>query len=137
VRFAIALAAALAALAALTASAAEAAWAPGATGGAAARARTMPTPDAPSASAALLGRVNLSWTAVGFSGGPSVAGYVIRRYTPAGVEEAVGGTCTGVVTGTSCQDSGAPIAQQRLYAVTAAQGAWRGPESPRTSVTVL
>ena len=133
-RFAIALAATLAAVAA---PAAEAAWAPGATGGAAARARTMPTANAPSASAALLGRVNLSWTAVGFSGGPDVAGYVIRRYTPAGVEESVGGTCTGVLTGLSCQDSGAPIAQQRLYAVTAAQGAWRGPESPRTAVTVL
>lgn len=125
------------ALAALVAPAANAAWAPGATGGASARAQSMPTPAAPSATAALLGRVNVSWTAVAFSGGPSVAGYVVRRFTAAGAEEAVGGTCAGVVAGTSCQDSGAPIGQQRFYSVTAAQGAWRGPESPRTAVTVL
>jgi hypothetical protein len=128
----------LACVAALCVSSqAAAAWAPGATGPAAARAHTMPTANAPTATAAFLGRVNLSWTAVGFSGGPNVAGYVVRRYTTAGVEEAVGGTCTGVVTGTSCQDTGVPIAQQRRYSVTAAQGAWRGAESPLTTVTVL
>jgi hypothetical protein len=133
-RIAVALASALVAVAT---PAAEAAWAPGAIGGAAARARTMPTANAPTATAALLGRVDLSWTAVGFSGGPNVAGYVVRRYTTAGVEEAVGGTCTGVLTGTSCRDSGVPIGQQRRYSVTAAQGAWRGPESARTTVNVL
>jgi hypothetical protein len=99
----------------------------------------MPTATAPTASAALLGRVNLSWSTVGFAGGPNVAGYVIRRHTAAtgGTEEAVGGTCTGVLTGISCQDTGVPIGTERWYSVTAAQGAWRGPASPRTAVTVL
>ena len=117
-------------------SIATAAWNPTATGSAAASADTMPTGGTPTATANGTA-VSVSWPAATLPSGPTVAGYTVSRYNSInGAPSTVGGTCTGVVTTTSCSDR-APSGSW-VYTDTPVQLSWTGTESPPSApVTVV
>ncbi len=72
--------------------------------------------------------VNISWTVV--SGGAPVDGYQVRAFDAiSGIARAVGGSCAGVVNGTTCADTGAPDGSWK-YTVAARQQLWSGAQSP-------
>jgi hypothetical protein len=112
------------------AGAAGGAWQSTGAGAAAVGSKTMPS-----------GRVSghdvtVSWSASTFAGGGAVAGYVVRRYDTLGAAQTVGASCSGVVSGTSCTESGVPTGTW-TYTVTPAQGNWRGAESPQSASVIV
>lgn len=96
-----------------------------------------PAPTSPTTATQRPGSVTVAWPAVSYAGTSTpVPGYVVQRFRN-GVAEAVGGSCGGVVTTTSCTDA-VTTAGATTYAVTPAAGAWRGPQGPRSAtVTVI
>jgi hypothetical protein len=119
----------------VTAAAAVAAWSAGSSGSGAARALLLGTGATPTAvvSGTITKTVTLSWTA-----SPGATGYVVKRYDSLGTPQTVGGTCAGtggVVTGTTCQDTGLLPLQSLQYTLTPAAGAWRGTEGVARSVS--
>jgi hypothetical protein len=125
---------ALALVASLVAAAsAAAAWnGPGA-GNAYSKGETVAAGNVPSVSVS--GRnATVSWTA---TGGPvPVTGYVIRRFEAGGTEDSVGASCSGVVTGLSCTESGVPPGNWR-YTVTPARQNWRGAQSAQSTAASI
>lgn len=118
-------------LALLLAPAAGAAWSASGGGPGAARAATLPAGPTPTGSSSLT-TVTLSWAAASVAGAP-VAGYTIRRYSAVtGVESAVGGSCTGVVSGTSCVETNVGLGSWR-YSVTPRHGGWIGTEGAQSA----
>lgn len=79
--------------------------------------------------------VAVSWSADAISG----ASYVVKRYPAAGgAAVAVGGTCTGTVSSTSCNDTAVTPGTWK-YTVTSTLSNWTGPEGtagPAAGVTV-
>lgn len=128
----------IAATALALASPAVGAWSAGVGGSGAAAARTMPAGNTPNGSASIGVGVTVTWAASTFSGGPAVPGYVIRRFNNVTQAEAtVLSACSGIVTGTSCLESGVPTGTWR-YTVTPAAGTWRGGQSAQSAaVTVV
>lgn len=100
-------------------------------------AKTLPAGSTPSASVPLLSTtVTVSWAGATFGGGAAVPGYVVTRYDALGNAQAAANGCGGVVSGTSCVETGVPAGSWG-YTVTPAAGAWRGGESARSpAVTV-
>lgn len=118
------------------ASTAAGAWSAGAGGSGAAAARTMPAGNTPSGSASL-GSVAVSWAASTFAGGTPVPGYVVRRFnTVTQAEATVLAGCAGIVSGTSCTESGVAIGSWN-YTVTTAAGTWRGAQSAQSAPVVV
>ena len=77
--------------------------------------------------------VDVSWSAP--SGVPP-DGYIVKRYDGSNQSQAVGTSCSGTVSGTSCAEAAVPPGTW-IYKVAAARGAnWSGAESPGSSVTV-
>lgn len=112
------------------------AWSAGGNGSGAAAARTMPPGNTPSGTAGM-GSVALSWTASTFAGGTPVPGYVIRRFDSVTQAEAtVLASCAGIVSGTSCTESGVPLGSWK-YTVTPAAGVWRGTQSAQSAAVVV
>jgi hypothetical protein len=129
-------AAAIAAGALVLAAPAAGAWSAGASGSGAAAARTMPAGTIPSGSAGA-GSVTVSWTASTFAGGTPVPGYVVRRFNSVTQAEAtVLPACAGIVSGTSCVESGVPTGSWK-YTVTPAAGTWRGAQSAQSAAVVV
>jgi hypothetical protein len=127
---------ALAVAAAVLAQAAHAAWMPGGSGPGFGRAATMPTGALPTATVSigvLVRNVTLGWTASTLPGATPVAGYVVHRYDSGGVEEAIAGTCTGVVAALECVDS-IPLLGAFSYRIEPAHQLWRGPLGPPAAV---
>lgn len=124
------IAAAIAAALALgSGSAGLAAWSGSGGGSAASRALTMPVGQAPTAGANGTS-VTVRWPTATFSTGAGVEGYVVHRYdTLNGAPATVGAGCNGVVTSTTCTETGVAVGTW-VYTVVPAQGAWRGGESP-------
>ena len=117
---------------ALTAAAA-AAWPLTGAGSGSTRALSLatgPTPTAGAITGTPTRNVPLSWPAVA-----GAAGYVIKRYDNAGLPSVIAGTCTGIVTATSCVDQTGPVSLTWRYSVQATNGLWVGPEGPTTTVT--
>ena len=113
------------------------AWSAGAGGSAAAAARTMPAGNVPSGTAAIGGTVTVTWIASTFAGGAPVPGYVIRRFNSiTGAEATVLPACAGIVSGTSCIESGVPIGSWK-YSVTPAAGTWRVGQSAQSAAVVV
>ncbi len=112
-------------LALLAIPAAAGAWsAPGA-GAAATRATALAAGGQPIA-VGVLTTVSLSWSAGPVPG----TAYVVKRFNGvSGAPSPIGGTCTGVVTGTSCADTSVPIGSWR-YAVTPVHNNWTGSQGP-------
>jgi hypothetical protein len=112
-----------------SASLALGAWSASGTGSGAGRALTMPAGSAPS-EAATGTSVTVRWPAATFPGGDSVEGYLVQRYSAAnGTPATVGAACSGVVTTTTCTETGI-TAGAWFYTVVPVQGGWHGTESP-------
>jgi hypothetical protein len=118
----------IAAVALTTTSVAIAAWTVTGTGAAGSRALTMPGGVTPTA-AATGTSVTVRWAAATFPGGTAVEGYIVKRYdTTNGAEATVGAGCSGVVTTTSCTETGVPGGTW-VYANIPVQGTWQGARS--------
>src|SRR5690242_1898444 len=85
---------------------AYAAWNANGSGSAGSTAEVMPSGSKPTGTGSGT-TVRVTWSAVKMSGGDAVAGYVISRYNATThAKAAVGGACAGVVTATSCSETG-------------------------------
>jgi hypothetical protein len=117
------------AVSALAAGAAAAAWVASTSGNAAAKAGTLATGSKPTAakSGVVVITVTLNWTAT-----TGATGYVIHRTGGVG---SLGGTCTGTVAATTCQDTPLVTLQTYTYTVTPVRGTWAGPVSAGTPIT--
>jgi hypothetical protein len=71
--------------------------------------------------------VSVSWAAT-----PGATAYVIGRTGGVG---SIGGTCTGLVNGTSCSDTPVLTLQTYTYTVTPVNGTWTGTTSPGTTIS--
>ena len=80
-----------------------------------------------SKSGAVVITVTVSWTAT-----LHATGYVITRTGGVG---SLGGTCTGIVTATTCSDSPLVTLQTYTYSVTPVAAGWTGTAGPTTSIT--
>ena len=81
--------------------------------------------------------VTVSWTASAFATGGSVPAYIVKRYDGLlGGLQTIGAACSGLVSGTSCVESGVPTGTWK-YSVTPAAGAWRGVEGPQSDPVVV
>jgi hypothetical protein len=117
------------------APAALAAWSGPGAGSATAKAHTMPAGNTPTTSRSNRS-VTVNWAQSSFSGGPAVAGYVVRRYSNAGVLQTIGSACNTTIAGLTCTEAAVPAGTWR-YSVTPRQGLWSGAESARsTAITV-
>lgn len=122
-------------LALLLAPAAAGAWSTAGTGAAASRAAVVGAGSTPLA-VGLLTTVSVTWAASTVGGAPA-QGYRIRRYNAvSGAESVVGGTCAGVVAGTSCTESGVGLGTWR-YSVTPVVHGWSGVESPLSAIVAV
>ena len=117
---------------ALTAAAAWASWSAGSTPGghANAAASTVDRGATPTAVAAT-GSVTVSWAASTLTSGDPVAGYLITRYdTATNTVQTIAAGCAGVITATTCTETGLPDGHW-VYTVTPVIGTyWAGAESP-------
>lgn len=119
-------------LALLAVPAAAGAWSATGGGAGATRATSLPAGQQPLAVGAVTS-VSVTWAA-----GP-VPGtrYVVRRYSAtSGAAGTVNGTCAGIVSTTSCTDTGVPLGGWR-YAITPVLGSWSGPESPYSPLVTI
>lgn len=78
--------------------------------------------------------VTVSWPATGGSVPPQ--GYVVRRYSTGGAEQAIGSNCTGIINGTSCTENSVPPGNWR-YSATPARQNWRGNESGQSPAVAV
>ncbi|MFI5035650.1 MAG: hypothetical protein ACHQFZ_05540 [Acidimicrobiales bacterium] len=108
-------------------SLALAAWTDSGTGSGAGAGLTMPSGNAPTATAKG-GVVTVSWSPAPLVTGDPVGGYVVARYNvTTGVEAAVGGSCSAVLTVTTCSESVPPGTW--TYTDTPIQDSWTGAPS--------
>jgi hypothetical protein len=115
---------------------AGAVWANGGSGVGGAAATVMPTGLAPTGSATG-SSVTLRWPAVTLGDGAPVQGYVIRLYDAAsGTEVPVGAACSGVVTTTSCTESGVGPGTW-VYTDTPVMQNWTGGQSLESAPIVV
>lgn len=104
-------------------------WSAGGSGTAAGAATVMPTGNAPSVSVAG-SNVTVRWSAATLPGGVDVAGYIVQRFNAAtGQLATIGPSCAGVVTSTTCTETGVP-AGSWVYTDTPVQANWSGSQSP-------
>jgi hypothetical protein len=115
---------------------ASASWSATASGAGSSASFSMPAGATPVGTAS--GRdVAVSWPASTFPNGDPVGGYVVARYDVlTGTPQAVGGACGGVVTSTSCTETGLPPGQWS-YAVTPVQHGWTGVEGPPSATVAV
>jgi len=105
-----------------------AAWTSRAVGPARAVSQSVPQGPAPVA-VAVGSSVTVSWSETVLSGGTSATGYRLTRYPAAsGTPAAMSTTCTGVIAGLSCVETGVPPGSWR-YTVTPVHNGWTGAES--------
>lgn len=111
------------------------AWTADGSGSGGAHAATLAQGSAPTANP-LGALVAVSWSATTLPDGGPVQGYEVHVYAAvSGVPRAPGGTCSGIVTTTSCAEV-APDGTWE-YTVVPRQVSWIGPESPHSApVTV-
>lgn len=114
---------------------AGAAWTASGAGTATGAATVMPAGAAPTA--ALSGTTaTVTWTAATFPNGTPVAGYTVQRINAInGAPATVGGTCSGVVTTTSCSES-VPSGSW-VYTDTPVQLTWTGSVSPASNTITV
>jgi hypothetical protein len=80
--------------------------------------------------------VTVTWTASTFATGGAVPSYVVKRYDLLGNAQVVGAACSGLVSATSCTESGVATGTWK-YSVTPAAGIWRGTEGPQSDPVVV
>lgn len=114
---------------------AAASWQGSGTGPIYSKAKTMPAGNTPTASVS--GRdVTVSWTASALSGGGSLDGYVVKRYSSGGVQQTIGASCSGTIAALTCTEQAVPAGSWR-YTVTAALQSWRGAESAQSATATV
>lgn len=113
-----------------------AAWSVGGNGNAAGAATVMPAGNTPSV-AVTGSNVTVQWAAATLPGGIAVAGYIVQRYNALNGQLAtIGPSCAGIVTSTSCTETGVP-AGSWVYTDTPVLANWSGPQSsPSPPATV-
>jgi hypothetical protein len=79
--------------------------------------------------------VALVWNVATLADGGSVGGYVVDRYDNSDAPQAVGASCSGVLTATSCTESSVPDGTW-TYGAQAKFHNWLGAESARITVHV-
>ena len=97
-------------------------WSQATTGDANGRARALPVLPAPSANR-VVATVTVTWNAATW---PAPVRYVVLREGAA-----VGGSCSGPVSGTSCSHS--TLGGPGTYTVAVVYGGWQGPTSPASN----
>jgi hypothetical protein len=98
------------------------------------QAATMPGGSAPTVS--VIGHtVTVSWTA-GTVLGQSVTGYTVKRYSGAGIAQAVGAGCSGTHITLTCTESSVPSGTW-TYTVTPSLDSWVGAESPASAAATV
>ncbi|MGB2953797.1 MAG: hypothetical protein WBB74_10480 [Gaiellaceae bacterium] len=112
-----------------------AAWQVARSGTGSAHARVLQGATAPSGTASVTS-VTLTWTAATFVGGGNVPSYVVKRYDILGNLQTTGVGCSGIVSGTSCVETGVALGTWQ-YTVTPALGLWRGTESPHSANVIV
>ena len=117
------------------APAALGAWTSTGAGSASAKARTMPAGNTPTVSRTNRS-VTVTWAQSSFSGGPGVAGYVVKRYLNGGAAQTIGSACNTTITGLTCTETGVPAGTWR-YSVTPRQGLWSGGESAQSAAVTV
>lgn len=113
------------AVAVLGPATALASWNAGGPGNSYAKALSVSTGNTPTASVTNRS-VTVNWTATG--GNVPVAGYTVKRFSTGGVEQTVGSSCSGTVSGTTCTETAVPPGSWR-YTVTPVKQNWKGAES--------
>jgi hypothetical protein len=112
------------------ATSALAGWTAAAAGGGAATAATLPDGPTPAATVPPLSMtVTVSWSA-----SPLATGYVLTRRNTVGVATAPGGTCGGVVTGTTCVET--VTTGTYRYTVAVRRNGWTGREGASSAPVV-
>jgi hypothetical protein len=125
----------------VTAGSALASWQPAGSGVGSARSKNMSASvGAKPTATPSVHNVTVSWAASTFLEGGAVPSYIVKRYDLLGNPQSVGAACSGLVSGTSCIESGVPTNTWK-YTVTPAIGTWwigvEGPQSDPVIVTGL
>jgi hypothetical protein len=113
------------------AGAAAAGWSRSSAGSGDARAVSMPAGSTPTAAIGTYPNLTVSWAGVTVSGA-AVSSYTIRRYSEAGVLQAITAGCNGAIAATTCTESGVPAGRWQ-YTSQPVKGAWSGAESSRSA----
>ena len=119
-----------------TASVAWAFWSAGSLpgGNTTSTAATVAAGNTPTAVAAPTA-VALNWAASTLSTGTAVSGYTVQRYDSTGAVLQVTGTgCSGLITTTSCTETGVPAGQWRWSITPRFATNWTGAESAKTAI---
>lgn len=107
-------------------STAAAAWVASYSGNGYSKGLTMPVGATPTVSTST-NNVTVSWAASTI-GGAAVSGYTVKRYDSSNTLQTSGASCSGVITATSCTETGVPAGHWK-YTVTPRRGNWIGTES--------
>lgn len=110
-------------------------WTAAAQGTAGSRTAQVPAPAAPEAAPVARG-ADVSWQAVEVSGQPATGYGVFRRHQETGTTVPATGECAGVVTVTSCRDTGIEPGTW-TFTVRALLGGWTGPASSASNAVVV
>jgi hypothetical protein len=133
-RFALAL---FAAAVVLGAGTGLAGWQPAGSGIGSVGSKTMPGPGATPTGSVSSHDVTVSWAASTFAGGGAVPSYVVKRYDAVlGTVQTVAAGCSGLVSATSCVESGVPTGTWK-YSITPAAGTWRGTEGAQSAAIIV
>ena len=125
------------AILAVTVGSASASWQPAGNGVGSARSKAMPASAAAKPTAIVSSHdVTVSWTASTFANGGVIPSYVVKRYDALGNVQTVGAACSGLVSATSCTESGVATGTWK-YSVTPAAGVWRGVEGPPSDPLIV
>ena len=111
-----------------------AAWSAAGAGSGGAAATTMPAGSTPVAAVAG-SSVTVRWAGAQLGNGTPVAGYVVHRFDAGGTSVAVGGSCAGTVTTTTCTES-VPTGSWS-YTDTPVLASWSGPGSPASNTVTV
>jgi hypothetical protein len=107
-------------------STAAAAWVESGSGSGYSKSLTMPTGATPTVSTST-NNVTVSWAA-SMIGSAAVSGYTVKRYDSSNTLQTIGASCSGLITTTSCTETGVPAGRWK-YTVTPRRGNWVGTES--------
>jgi hypothetical protein len=116
---------------------AVASWQPAGSGGGSARSKSMTASAGAKPTATVSSHnVTVSWAASTFAEGGAVPSYIVKRYDALGNLQTIGAACSGLVSGTSCTESGVPTNTWK-YSITPAAGTWRGLEGPQSNLVIV
>jgi hypothetical protein len=99
------------------------------------RAKAMPAGNQPTVSVSG-SNVTVSWAASTFSGGGSVSGYTVKRYSSGGTLQTIGAGCSGTIAALTCTENSVPIGSWK-YSVTPKQSNWVGAESAQSATAAV